>query len=177
MRLLLHACCGPCSLYPVRVLQERGVQVSLLFFNPNIHPLQEYARRWKALQQVAQALGVPVICPDRYDPAVYFRHVTFREERRCRLCYILRLERTIHIAKRGGFDAFSTTLLYSKFQKHEDIRQLAEDMRGSIPFYYEDFREGWSEGIARSKEMGIYRQQYCGCLYSEAERFKSMVEP
>ncbi|BDU99985.1 hypothetical protein TDMWS_00710 [Thermodesulfomicrobium sp. WS] len=177
MRLLLHACCGPCALYPLRVLLERGVQVHLLFFNPNIHPLQEYVRRWKALQQVAQALGVPVICSERYDPAVYFRQVAFREERRCKLCYILRLERTIHIARHGGFDAFSTTLLYSKFQKHEEIRQLAEDMRGSIPFYYEDFREGWSEGIARSKEMGIYRQQYCGCLYSEAERFKSMLGP
>ena len=176
MRLLLHACCGPCSLYPVRVLQERGVQVHLLFFNPNIHPLQEYVRRWKALQQVAHAANVPVICPDRYDPAVYFRHVAFREENRCKLCYALRLERTIHIARRGGFDAFSSTLLYSKFQKHEEIRSIAEDIGGSVPFYYEDFREGWSEGIARSKEMGIYRQQYCGCLYSEAERFRSMLE-
>lgn len=176
MRLLLHACCGPCALYPLRVLLDRGVQVHLLFFNPNIHPLQEYVRRWKALQQVAQAVGVPVICPDRYDPMMYFRNVAFREEKRCMLCYALRLERTIHIARRSGFDAFSTTLLYSKFQKHEDIRKLAEDMRGNTPFYYEDFRKGWSDGISQSKEMGIYRQQYCGCLYSEAERFKSMLE-
>lgn len=152
------------------------MEVTLLFFNPNIHPLQEYARRRQGLYQVAEAVGVPVLCPERYDPRMYFRAVAFREERRCLLCYSMRLERTMHIARRGRFDAFSTTLLYSKFQKHDEIRSMGEAMATDVPFYYEDFREGWSEGVARSKEMGIYRQQYCGCLYSEAERYQRELD-
>ncbi len=176
MRLLLHACCGPCAIYPVQLLLQRGVAVTLLFFNPNIHPLQEYARRRQGLHEVAQAFGVPLLCPERYDPQVYFRAVAFREEHRCQVCYALRLERTAQIARRGLFDAFSTTLLYSKFQKHEEIRRIGEGLGGAIPFYYEDFREGWKEGVVQSKAMGIYRQQYCGCLYSEAERYRRELE-
>ena len=141
-----------------------------MFYNPNIHPLQEYLRRREGVVQVAERLGIPVIFKDEeYDSRTYFRAVTFREAGRCLICYALRLGRTLNIARRGGFDCFTTTLLYSKFQKHEELRILGRDMAcGPGPdFYYEDFRTGWSRGIALSKEWGIYRQQYCGCLYSK----------
>jgi predicted adenine nucleotide alpha hydrolase (AANH) superfamily ATPase len=174
MKILVHMCCGPCAITPVRSLLDAGAEVTGLYYNPNIHPLQEYLRRREGVAQVAERLGVKVIFKDdEYDPQAWFRAVTFREPNRCTLCYVMRLERTVSIARRGGFDAVTSTLLYSKFQKHDQIRSLGQDLvRGSgVAFHYEDFREGWSEGIAVSREWGIYRQQYCGCLYSEVERY------
>lgn len=178
MKILVHMCCGPCAITPILGMLDAGMGVTGLFYNPNIHPLQEYLRRREGVVQVAERLGIPVIFKDdEYDPQVWMRAVTFREPNRCTPCYALRLERTLSIARRGGFDAFTTTLLYSKFQKHDQIRTMGTDLaRGSgVDFHYEDFREGWSEGIARSKDWGIYRQQYCGCLYSEFERYSSQL--
>jgi len=101
------------------------------------------------------------------------RGVAFREADRCLHCYDIRLRFTAMMAKRGAFAAFSTTLLYSKFQKHEIIKGIGESLAREfgVPFYYQDFREGWKEGVRISKEMGMYRQPYCGCIYSEKERY------
>ncbi|MFW6323692.1 MAG: epoxyqueuosine reductase QueH [Desulfovibrionales bacterium] len=173
-RILVHICCGPCALFPLKQLRSEGFEPTGLFFNPNIHPLQEYLRRREALAVVAEKLDIRVLFKDdEYDPAAYFRRIVFREPNRCFHCYQLRLERTVSIARRGRFDFFTTTLLYSKFQKHETITALAKDLgTGKARFLYRDFREGWKEGIRLSQEMGIYRQQYCGCLYSEQERYR-----
>jgi hypothetical protein len=176
MKILVHLCCGPCAITSIQTLTGAGMEVTGLYYNPNIHPLTEYLRRREGVAEVAARLGIPVIYKDdEYDPKVYFRAVTFREPNRCLPCYALRLERTLAIARRGGFDLFTTTLLYSKFQKHEQIRSLGQDLaEGSgVGFHYEDFRLGWSEGIDLSRQWGIYRQQYCGCLYSETERYAS----
>ena len=176
MRILVHVCCGPCSITPVQALLAAGMEVTGFYYNPNIHPLQEYLRRREGVAQMAERLGISVIYKDdEYSPQAYFRAVAYREPNRCLLCYALRLERTLSIARRGKFDAFTSTLLYSKFQKHDEIRALGQDLATSsgVAFYYRDFRQGWSEGIALSKEWGMYRQQYCGCLYSEAERYAS----
>lgn len=179
-RILLHMCCGPCAIAPVRRLQDAGFEVTGFFYNPNIHPLMEYKRRRDGALEVAERLGFKVIVKDEeYDTQKYFRAVSFREQNRCFHCYTMRLERTAQIAGRGRFDAFSTTLLYSKFQKHDVIAQVGRDMQTGCPsaFHYQDFREGWKEGIDTSKEWGIYRQQYCGCLYSENERYKHEIKP
>jgi predicted adenine nucleotide alpha hydrolase (AANH) superfamily ATPase len=100
-------------------------------------------------------------------------NVAFREAERCNYCYHDRLRSTALIAKRGKFDYFSSTLLYSKHQKHELIRSMGKSVSKSVgvPFLYQDYREGWKEGIEYSKQMGLYRQHYCGCIYSEKERF------
>ncbi|NJB68632.1 hypothetical protein GGQ74_002305 [Desulfobaculum xiamenense] len=179
-RILLHMCCGPCSITPVKSLQDAGFEVTGFYHNPNIHPLSEYLRRRDGAIEVAERLGIRIIVKDsEYDPQAYFRAVTFREANRCFHCYSLRLERTAQIAGRGRFDFFSTTLLYSKFQKHDMIAALCRDLQTGCPakFHYQDFREGWKEGIAISKEWGIYRQQYCGCLYSENERYRDGLRP
>jgi len=173
-RVLLHICCGPCAIAPVRRLQEEGFEVTGFFWNPNIHPLQEYIRRRQSAAEMAEQLGISIIFKDsEYDPKLWFRAVSYREENRCFHCYALRLERALSIAKRGKFDYFSTSILYSRKQKHDVVRQLGEDMAldGPVQFLYRDFREGWEEGIETSKEWGMYRQQYCGCLYSEPERY------
>lgn len=174
MKILVHICCGPCAITPVTALLGAGMEVTGLYYNPNIHPLQEYLSRREGVAQMAGRLDIPVIFKDdEYDPQAYFRAVTYREPNRCLPCYSLRLERTLSIARRGGFGAFTSTLLYSRFQKHDQIRTLGRDLaQGSgVEFHYEDFRSGWSEGIALSREWGMYRQQYCGCLYSEFERY------
>lgn len=177
-KILLHICCGPCSITTIKSLLNQGFDVTGLYHNPNIHPLQEYLRRRGGVEQVADKLGIRVLYKDsEYDPKTYFRAVSQREDNRCFYCYSLRMERTASIAKRGGFDYFTTTLLYSKFQKHEDIAQLGRDLeKTKIQFWYEDFREGWKRGIDISKDWGIYRQQYCGCLYSEYERYHRELE-
>ena len=179
MNILLHICCGPCAIYPLRALREQGHEVTGLFYNPNIHPLQEYLRRRGSAQEVAGRFCLRMIFLDReYDPQAYMRRVAFRETSRCLLCYQLRLERTLSIARRGKFQGFSSTLLYSKQQQHQVIARLGADLAGDgrVGFVYQDFRLGWQEGIQQSLEWKLYRQDYCGCLYSEFERFQGSLQ-
>ncbi|MCF8108592.1 MAG: epoxyqueuosine reductase QueH [Desulfohalobiaceae bacterium] len=179
MNILLHFCCGPCAIYPLRALLEQGHEVTGLFYNPNIHPLQEYLRRRGSAREVGERFGIRMIFLDReYDPQAYMRRVAFRENSRCLLCYQVRLERTLSIARRGKFQGFSSTLLYSKQQQHQVIAKLGADLAGDgrVGFVYQDFRLGWQEGIQQSLEWELYRQDYCGCLYSEFERFQERLQ-
>jgi predicted adenine nucleotide alpha hydrolase (AANH) superfamily ATPase len=179
LKLLLHICCAPCSIYPVSVLQDKGVETTGFFFNPNIHPLTEYRKRLSALEDYASTIDLSLIVRDQYLLKEFLRDTVFREEDRCRVCYRMRLTAAAEEAKGLGMDAFSTTLLYSVYQKHEEIIKAGEDAarEQGVSFYYEDFRVGWKEGAKRSKEMGIYRQQYCGCVYSEMERYLGKDSP
>jgi predicted adenine nucleotide alpha hydrolase (AANH) superfamily ATPase len=171
--VLLHVCCGPCTIYPLKVLRGEGLEVQGLFYNPNIHPYTEYKRRLETLTAYADQIGFHVIRDDAYPFEDFLRQVVFREDDRCRTCYRIRLSETARIAKERGFDSFTSTLLYSRYQQHELIIQIAEEEAGKqgVSFLYRDFREGWTEGIRVSKEMGMYRQPYCGCIYSEKERY------
>ncbi|HWP95815.1 MAG TPA: epoxyqueuosine reductase QueH [Syntrophomonadaceae bacterium] len=171
--LLLHICCGPCATYPVPELRQEGYSLTGYFFNPNIHPYSEYLKREKALQEYASQSDLAVIFDPAPDPSVYLRNACFRESQRCLLCYQMRLEQAARIARHGKFDCFTSTLLVSKYQKHDLIRQVGEAAgeRYGVPFLYQDFRTGFAQTGVRSREMGLYRQQYCGCLYSEFERY------
>ena len=173
MKILVHICCGPCAVYSIDALRSAGHEVRGLYFNPNIHPYQEFVRRREALALASQTMEFPVIFSEDYDLEGFLRETVFRESERCRFCYLIRLTRAAQIAKRGKFDGLTTTLLYSKFQKHDLIAEIGREVarQNGVEFVYEDFRIGWKEGIRRSKEMGLYRQQYCGCIYSEKERF------
>ncbi len=173
MRLLLHTCCAPCAIHPVDVLRNEGFDVMGYFFRHNIHPFTECLKRQETLESYAGQIDLKMIFQDGYDLEGFLRNIVFREEERCRICYHERLRATALIAKRGKFDCFSTTLLYSKFQKHDLIRSIGEAIGKAIGigFYYHDFRKGWKEGVQASKRLGMYRQQYCGCVYSEKERY------
>lgn len=173
MRILLHICCAPCAIYPLEALAVKGHLAHGFFYNPNIHPFQEFARRIETLEKFAARSGLPVIWDRSYDLEGFFRAVAFREGERCRVCYYQRLTAAALVARRGKFDAFTSTLLYSKFQNHELIRELGQQLvqEVGVPFYYEDFRVGWSRGMARTKEMRLYKQQYCGCIFSERDRY------
>ena len=173
MKILLHICCANCSIYPLERIGEKGEEAVGFFFNPNIHPYQEYQKRLDALKQYSQKVGLEVIYRDEYLLEEFLENVSHRVKERCQFCYSFRLEATAREAKGRGFDAFSTTLLQSTHQNHalikETAERIAQDM--GIPFYYEDFRQGWRRGLEVSKSLGLYRQQYCGCIYSEKERF------
>ncbi len=172
-RILLHICCAPCTIYPLTRLREAGWDVFGYFYNLNIHPYQEFRKRLETLEKFASMVDLRLIVRDEYDVEHFIRQVVFRESKRCHYCYVHRLEATARLAKKSGFHGFTTTLLYSRQQKHDLIKEIAEGIaaKTGISFYYEDFREGWGFGIEKSKELGLYRQQYCGCIYSEAERF------
>jgi predicted adenine nucleotide alpha hydrolase (AANH) superfamily ATPase len=175
MKILLHICCAPCTIFPLRLLREEGNEVLGFFFNPNIHPYLEYQKRLDTLTAFAAQQSLTVIRDDDYPLEAFLQQVAFKEEERCRQCYMFRISKTAQTAKEGRFDAFTTTLLYSRYQKHDLIREEAESAAGKqgIPFLYRDFREGWDEGVRVSKETGMYRQPYCGCIYSEKERYFS----
>lgn len=172
-KTLLHVCCGQCMLVPVQMLREQGRDVLGLFYNPNIHGVEEYLKRREATLQAATALDCPVIYLDaEYEPRRFFQAIHSCEDHRCPACYRLRLERTFAYAKEHDFTALSTTLLYSIHQDRDAILNIGrelEDQTG-IPFLGHDFRPGWQAGIDRSNELGLYRQNYCGCLYSELDR-------
>lgn len=175
-RILIHTCCAPCIIYPAAVLREENFVLHAFFYNPHIQPYQEFLRRLETLASYAQTERIPLIVRNDYDPETFFRQVAFRETSRCIYCYSLRLNAAAGLAAKSRFDAFTTTLLFSKHQKHELIKSLAEEAsrRHGIPFYYKDFRTGWKQGREKAKALGMYRQQYCGCIYSEMERFHSL---
>lgn len=181
MKILLHTCCGPCTVVPLRRLRQEGADVWGVYHNPNIHPFREWDRRREALEALAGTDGFRLLPHTQYDPTEWIRSVAFREGERCRVCYHARLRHVAFLARRGRFGAFSTTLLYSKFQKHELIREIGEAIGSEVgvPFLYRDWRTGWTEGMEASKALGLYRQPYCGCVYSEWERYapKNKVEP
>jgi four helix bundle protein len=154
-------------------VKEKGDDVTGYFFNPNIHPYQEYQKRLDTLKQYSEKVGLKVIYRDEYLLEEFLRNVSYRVEERCRYCYSARLEATAREARDKAFDGFSTTLLQSTHQNHALIKETGERIAQEIgiPFYYEDFRQGWRRGMEVSKAMGLYRQQYCGCIYSEKERF------
>ena len=173
MRLLMHICCAPCDIYPLKKLRENNFCIVGFFYNPNIHPYMEYKRREDAARVFSEKSSLDVIFSEEYEMESFLQRVAFDVQGRCRYCYEMRLDSTARTAKAKGFDAFTTSMLYSKYQKHDMIKKiaLAVSERHEMPFYYEDFRVGWKEGMIASREMGLYRQQYCGCIYSEKERY------
>lgn len=133
----------------------------------------EYSRRKQTLQDYAEKIFLNVIWPEGYLLEEFLRQVASRPEDRCAYCLTDRLKHTAEQAKKENFDAFTSTLLYSRYQKHDLIKEIGETLSRQlgIPFYYQDFRSGWNEGVKISRELGMYRQPYCGCIYSEKERY------
>lgn len=173
MKILMHICCAPCAVYPVSALRAGAMQVTGFFFNYNIHPYLEYRRRLDTVAEYSKKEALEVIFDDDYRLEEFLGNVAEKPKDRCIYCYASRLEKTAETAAANGFDAFTSSLLYSRYQKHDIIRKLGERAAEifGVPFHYDDFRRGWQEGIRLSKVMGMYRQQYCGCIYSEKERY------
>lgn len=176
MRMLLHVCCGPCSVYPVKYLQTEHPEYELTgyFYNPNIHPYKEFIRRLDTLQTFAEKIGLAnLIIDDSYTLEEFLQAALAAPGGRCTYCYELRMCQTARYAKEHGFDCFSTTLLVSPYQQHELIVAAAEKAAAaeSVRFQYLDFRPGYQEGVTISRELEMYRQPYCGCVFSERDRY------
>ncbi len=172
MKLLMHICCANCALYPFSQLRSRGVEVRGLWFNPNIHPEDEYAKRLESLKRLETLWGLDIEYAGRYGLADFLRALDGHEGVRCEVCYRMRLHETALRAKEMGFDAFSTTLMVSPYQKYGFILDVGRELqdRYSVEFYIEDFRPGYSDGLRTSRKLGLYRQNYCGCAFSKVER-------
>ena len=172
MKLLLHACCAPCSVYCIDTLRQKGIEPDVFWYNPNIHPYKEYEARRDCLIEYTKSINVNCIVEDEYGLDEFCKNVSNNIDSRCvDYCYPVRMRKTFEYAQEHGYDAVSTTLLYSIYQKHDYIKKLCEDLSKEfgIDFYYEDFRVGFWEGHNKAKEASLYMQKYCGCVFSEEQ--------
>lgn len=193
MKILLHMCCAPCSCYPVQKLREENFEPTGYFFNPNIHPHQEWRQRLKTAREFAEKVEMEIFCDNHYGLRDFLEKTSkvigkISDEdtvknpdgfhARCKICYAWRLSETAKFAAENNFDIFTSTLFYSKHQNHELMKNIAENVSKNfgVKFYYEDFRAGWQTGIDLSKKFDLYRQNYCGCIFSEEERFSKDIK-
>lgn len=164
---------------PLCLFADQGHEVAGYFDNPNVHPLTEYLRRREGAVRAAEKAKVALLFASEpeYDAEAWCRAALADPAGRCAHCWSARLSRAAGTAAALGFDAFSSSLLYSRRQNHEGIRRAGEAAARvhALPFLYRDFRPFWQQGIDAAKAAGIYRQQYCGCLFSEQERYRSRL--
>ncbi len=180
-KVLIHICCAHCAAYTAEYWRQKGYEAQGFWYNPNIHPYTEHQQRLESMKSLAKEINLPLIISPDYDIIEYFRQVAGHEKERCRHCFEIRLNKTAATAMENGCDAFTTTLLISPHQKHDLIKetgeraalQLVQGERGEkgVEFLYADLRKRYSESRHITKPMDLYRQQYCGCVYSEWERY------
>lgn len=173
MNTLLHICCGPCATATVDHWRERGHDLVGFFFNPNIHPLLEFRRRLTGARDLSSSFGLDLREDLTYDPRAWFREIGLSEGDRCAACIGFRLERAAQEARTMGCSALTTSLAISPWQDHEAIRERGESAAAAhgLRFLYEDLRPLYRRSRDLARESGLYRQKYCGCLLSEAERY------
>ncbi len=172
-KILLHICCAPCANQCIDSLRDEGFAVAGYWFNPNIHPFTEYRSRRNTLRDYAQQIQLRMIEEDIYGLRPFVEHVAGDIRGRCRYCYQVRMNWTAKKAAEEGMDAFTTSLLISPYQNHEGIMQAAREAadRYGVPFLYRDFRPLFRRGQERARELGFYMQKYCGCVFSEEDRY------
>jgi hypothetical protein len=196
MKILLHICCSNCALYPFKLFRSGGHDFTGFWFNPNIHPLEEYSARLESLKKISNDWRIDMHYIEEFKPEEYFNMFNIKDPDkligssssngssgslippapdRCRSCYKLRLEKTAEQAKNKGFDAFSTTLLISPYQDFEELAKTGNALaeKYNVQFHLEDFRPYFRDAMNLSKELGLYRQNYCGCIFSREERKKN----
>ncbi len=178
MKVLLHTCCAPCSLSCIDPLLNEGADLTLFWFNPNIHPYKEYEARRDCLLEYAKEINLPCLVKENYGLREFVKKVADNIDGRCVYCYLHRLEETAKTARDKGFPYFTTTLLSSLYQDHEAIKAAGEKFaeQYGVKFLYRDFREGFREGNAKAREKGFYMQKYCGCVFSEEDRYKKQID-
>lgn len=182
-RLLLHSCCAPCSSYVLEYL-SKYFEITVYYYNPNIYPPSEYGKRVKEQQNLIASMNFehPVTMNTGvYEPDEFYRIVKGLESEgeggnRCFACYRLRLQEAAKVAEAGHFDYFTTTLSISPLKNAEKLNEIGEKLAREYRVSYlpSDFkkREGYKRSVELSAEYGLYRQDYCGCVYSKAEREK-----
>jgi len=177
-RLLLHTCCAPCSVYCVDSLRQEGLEPVSFWYNPNIHPYQEYKARRDTLKDYAGQIGMELIIREDYGLRTFVQAVAEDIDHRCPYCYTRRMEETARYAAQHGFTHFTTTLLVSPYQDHEGICRVSEALakQYGVAFLYRDFRPGFRQGQAKARELNLYMQKYCGCIFSEEDRYAKQIK-
>lgn len=177
-KLLLHACCAPCATVTVDEYRRAGYEPVLFFHNPNIHPFREFRRRLETLESWAAAQDLELIVHHDY-PLEENVRLLLSSDPRCRSCFLERLSATARAGAEMGFQCFGTTLSVSPYQCQELIMQAgreAQDRHG-LEFAYIDCRRLYPDSVRMSREQGIYRQPYCGCVFSERDRYSGKPGP
>lgn len=179
--LLLHACCAPCSSYTLEYL-SKYFKITIYYYNPNIHPKDEYTRRINELKKFLNEFKVEnevKLVEEQYNPTEYFEAIKGLENlgeksKRCYECYKLRMEKACKYASENGFDYFTTTLSISPYKISDWINEIGETLQNKydISYLYADFKKknGYKRSLELSKKYNLYRQDYCGCIYSKQER-------
>ena len=173
MKTLLHICCAPCANQCIEVLRADHFEVAGFWYNPNIHPYTEFRFRRESVRQYAPTIDLPLIENNNYALRPFIRAVAEDIAHRCGTCYEMRLMETARQAKELGFDSFTSSLFISPYQNHELMRQVAEKAAAEygVEFLYRDFRPYFKAGQEKARELGFYMQKYCGCVFSEEERY------
>ncbi len=174
MKLLMHTCCAPCSVYCIEYLRNEKIEPTLYWYNPNIHPYMEYKARRDCLKEYTKNINIEAIFEEDYGLDKFCKEVINDLNNRCaNYCYPVRLRKTFEYAKINGYDTVTTTLLYSIYQNHDYIKRIMEEFSKEykIDFLYKDFRAGFREGQSKAREIGLYMQKYCGCVFSEEIRY------
>ena len=174
MKLLLHTCCAPCSIMCIETLRQEGIDPVLFWYNPNIHPFKEYKMRKNTLVEYADAINAKLIINNEYGLRKFIEAIFPDFDNRCGYCYRVRLEETAKFAVENDFDAFTSTLFVSPYQNHELLKLTAEAVaeKYGVKFLYRDFRPFFKEGQEKARELQLYMQKYCGCVFSEEERYQ-----
>ncbi|MBN1369027.1 MAG: epoxyqueuosine reductase QueH [Dehalococcoidaceae bacterium] len=170
--VLVHVCCVHCSAYTLSFWQDQGYRVSAFWYNPNIHPAQEHQQRLNAAAVLLEQQSINLSLYPDYEPSEFFNSVKNSGPGRCADCFRLRLEKTAGEALRLGFKAFSSSLLISPQQQHEELMSIGDEIAGKtgLVFLYSDLRRRYSDSRVITKRMNLYRQDYCGCEYSRQEK-------
>lgn len=176
--MLLHCCCAHCAAYYINHLKELGYEVAAYWYNPNIHPYLEHENRLKSMKTLAETLDIPLYIEEGYEMPEFLAKVSSDVGNRCSNCFEMRLEKSAEFALENGFQAFTSTLLISPHQKHDLLKSIGEMVAEgkNLEFYYEDMRKRYSDSRCITKPIDLYRQQYCGCIYSEWERYGEKKE-
>ena len=171
--VLLHCCCAPCSLSCIEPLRSEGIEPVAFWYNPNVHPWKEYESRRDCLLTYAPTIHMEVRVQEDYGLREFVKNVAEDIDHRCRYCYEHRIEGTARYAAEHGFDAYTTTLTVSPYQDHPLIFKMGQIMgeRYGVEFKPYDFSPGFREGQAKAREAGLYMQKYCGCIFSEEDRY------
>ena len=178
-KVLMHTCCAPCSVYCIDSLRGEGIEPTIFWYNPNIHPYIEYKTRRDCLKQYAKDVNAAAIFVEEYGLDEFCKNVVSDLSHRCvNYCYRKRLTETVRYAAKHGFEAFTTTLLVSPYQKHDELKEVCEDLArlSGVKFLYRDFRVVFREGQEKARALGLYMQKYCGCIFSEEERYQKQIK-
>ena len=179
MNVLLHICCAPCSIMCIETLRGEGIEPVGFWDNPNIHPFTEFRMRRNTLVEYARSVGLELVVYGGYGLRPFLGGVGDDFVGRCKVCYRMRMRSAARYAAENGFSHFTSTLFVSPYQNHE---LLAETARAAaeefgVAFLYRDFRPYFREGQDRARALGLYMQKYCGCIFSEEERYQKRKKP